>query len=76
MEYEEIGDYLLRLAGLGLVVVGLNALAMFFLDTNFLSNLPSIIETITYLGALVGAIDNTLWSLTRKGLTEIKDLLS
>lgn len=75
MDYEEILDYILRLAGIGLVVVGLNALAIFFLDTNFLSNLPEIAETITYIGALIGAIDNTLWALTRKGVVELKETL-
>jgi len=68
---EEYIDYLLRLAGIGLVVVGTEATLGHFTSISFLTELPGLLETFTYLGAAVGLIDNTYWALTKKGLAEL-----
>lgn len=68
---EEVIDYLLRLSGVGLAVVGLNAGASFFFGFDFLSDLPGFLETFTYLGGFIGAIDTSAWAFTKKELTDL-----
>jgi len=63
-----IVDGLVRLAGLGLVVAGLNLGAVSFLGFDFLSQTPEAFQMFTALGALVGGVDSGVWYLTGDNL--------
>jgi len=62
---------LLRLAAVGLVVVGLDATLRFFLGSGFLSQGPGFLEAFAYAGAAVGLVDNLFWAVTGKGLGQL-----
>ncbi|MFB6209617.1 MAG: hypothetical protein ABEJ56_05800 [Candidatus Nanohaloarchaea archaeon] len=67
---EMVVDGLVKAGGYGLVAVGLDAATSAFLGFSFLGQLPTVLEQVTVLGGVVGAVDNAYWLMTGMGLTE------